>query len=96
MEKYKTAESIASKQSDLDNFLQQLDFKISRLSQVKERLESKVEKMYGGVPQEVLKTDSPESPKFIPTSDTLKYKLQWLEAVIEDVSNLTTKIEEFI
>lgn len=97
MEQYKT-EINSSKQSDLDNFLQQLDFKISRLVQVRERLESKVEKMYGGILESAVKSGNTETTELVivPTSDILKYKLDRLEALIEDISNLTTSIEEFI
>jgi len=96
MEQYKTAEGISSKQPDLDNFLQQLDYKLQRLVEVKERLQSKVHKMYGGGIEGVVKEVESGEPVFISTVDTLKYKLNWLEDVVEDISDLTTKIEEFI
>jgi len=88
--------NVVQKQPDLDNFLQQLDYKLQRLVEVRERLESKVNKVYGAGLQAPTKGVESGEPVFIPTVDILKYKLNWLEDVIEDMSDLTTKIEEFI
>jgi len=98
MEQYKTAEGVSSNHSSLDNFLQQLDFKLGRLAEIKERLENKVEKIYGIKDFGSLdKTDgSPVKPIFIPTEDTLGYKLDHLELLLVDINILVDKIEGFI
>ena len=98
MEQYKTAEGVSSKQSALDNFLQQLDFKLERLKVIKERLETKADKIYGGKDFGSLdKADGGfAQPIFIPTQDTLGYKLDYLELLLADIDVLVDKVDNFI
>lgn len=96
MTEYNSA--ISSKQTGLDNFLQQLDSKLASLSSIKDRLNSKVDKIYGIRESNEYKTDKPlEEPVFIaPTQDSLGYKLDYLDVLITDITDTVEKLEDFI